>query len=176
MNTDIRTLMANAMIDKGLELLIAAVLILLLAAIARRLLLRNIKDRETIWRFRKAINRSSIFLLLLSAAIIFSSNLGSLGVSLGVASAGIAFALQSVIANAAARLANATGTYYRLGDRVQLGGVSGDVVAINLMVTTLMGIGSWVKADQYTGRIVQVSNSNIFTSPVYNYSADLPIL
>lgn len=35
-----------------------------------------------------------------------------------------------------------------------------------------MEIGDWVDGDQYNGRIVRVANSFIFTSPVYNYSAN----
>ena len=34
----------------------------------------------------------------------------------------------------------------------------------------------WVNARQFTGRIVTVSNSMIFTEPVYNYSRDFPLL
>lgn len=170
------TLVDNPWVVKALELAVAVLVVLAIAVVAHRLLLRNVEDRETRRRIRKAVNRGAIGLVILSAAVVFSSNLGSLGVSLGVASAGIAFALQSVIANAAARLANVTGSYYRVGDRVQVGAVTGDVVSINLMVTTLMEIGAWVKADQYSRRLVHVSNSAIFTSPVYNYSADLPIL
>ena len=34
----------------------------------------------------------------------------------------------------------------------------------------------WVEARQYTGRIVTVSNSQIFDQPVYNYTRDFPYL
>jgi small-conductance mechanosensitive channel len=53
---------------------------------------------------------------------------------------------------------------------VLLGGIKGDVVDLGILRTTLMEIGDWVNGDQYNGRIVRVSNSFIFTSPVYNYS------
>nr|MDQ6930682.1 mechanosensitive ion channel family protein [Candidatus Eremiobacteraeota bacterium] len=34
----------------------------------------------------------------------------------------------------------------------------------------------WVTGRQFTGRIVSVSNSVIFTEPVYNYSRDFPLI
>jgi len=63
-----------------------------------------------------------------------------------------------------------------VGDRVQLGGIIGDVIDIGMLRTTVMEIGHWVKADQYNGRIVRVANSFVFKEPVYNYSADFPFL
>ncbi|QDV85834.1 mechanosensitive ion channel family protein [Planctomycetes bacterium TBK1r] len=176
MLTNIKNLLNNTFLDKGLELAVAIVAVLLAAMVARRFLLRDVKEPEDRRRIRKAISLTTFFLIVASVAIIFSSNLGSLGVSLGVASAGIAFALQAVIANAAAWMANSTGAYYKIGDRIQMGGVTGDVIGTNVMVTTVMEIGGWVKADQYNGRVVRISNSNIFTSPVYNYTADFAVL
>ena len=50
------------------------------------------------------------------------------GVFLGVAGAGVAFALQEVIASLAGWLAILGGGFYRTGDRVMLGGIKGDVI------------------------------------------------
>jgi small-conductance mechanosensitive channel len=41
---------------------------------------------------------------------------------------------------------------------------------ISILRTTVMEIGEWVKADQYTGRIVAVANRVVFADPVYNYT------
>ncbi len=58
-----------------------------------------------------------------------------------------------------------------------MGGVIGDVIQINVFLTTLMEIrGDWVDGDQYTGRVVRVPNSAIYQQPVYNYSADFEFL
>jgi small-conductance mechanosensitive channel len=45
-----------------------------------------------------------------------------------------------------------TGTLYRIGDRVRIGEVVGDVLNVSLLRTTVMEIGGWVNTDQYTGR------------------------
>lgn len=61
-------------------------------------------------------------------------------------------------------------------DRVQLGGIKGDVIDIGILRTTLMELGEWVQSDLYTGRIVRIANSFVFKEPVYNYSGDFPFL
>jgi small-conductance mechanosensitive channel len=68
------------------------------------------------------------------------------------------------------------GAIFRVGDRVEMSGVHGDVIDISLLKTRLMEIGStggttWVQGRQYTGRVVTVSNKASFTEPVYNYSS-----
>ena len=93
-----------------------------------------------------------------------------------MAGAGIAFALQEVIASVAGWLAVSLGGFYGPGDRIQLGGIRGDVIDIGILRTTLMECGEWVHADQYNGRIVRVANSFVFKEPVFNYSADFPFL
>jgi len=80
---------------------------------------------------------------------IFSDKLGNLTVAFGVAGAGIAFALQEVIASIAGWVAVSFSNFYSVGDRVQLGGITGDVIDIGVLRTTLMETGQWVKGDQY---------------------------
>lgn len=92
---------------------------------------------------------------------------------LAVAGAGIAFALQEVIVSLAGWTAISFGQFYAVGDRVQLGGIRGDVNQIGVLRTTLMEIGEWVRADQYNGRIVRISNAFVFKEPVFNYSEEI---
>ncbi len=95
---------------------------------------------------------------------------------LGVAGAGVAFALQEVIASFAGWLAIMFGGFYKPGDRVQLGGIKGDVMDIGVLRTTIMETGQWVDGDLYNGRIVLIANSFVFKEPVFNYSGDFPFL
>ena len=95
---------------------------------------------------------------------------------MGVAGAGIAFALQEVIASFAGWFAITFAGFYKPGDRVQLGGIKGDVIDVSFLRTTLMEVGEWVKADLYSGRVVRVANSFVFKEPVFNYSGEFPFL
>ncbi|MEO5826295.1 MAG: mechanosensitive ion channel domain-containing protein [Gemmatimonadales bacterium] len=147
-----------------------------LVRLLNRSLRRVIKDNEARYRTSKLVTfggyAAAIFLVL----TIYSGRLGGLNVALGVAGAGIAFALQEVIASFAGWFAIAMSGFYRTGDRVELGGIRGDVIDIGVLRTTLMELGEWVKGDLYTGRLVRIANSFVFKAPVFNYSGDFPFL
>lgn len=156
---------------------IAGILIInILTRAVRRILLGHIESTDTRYRLRKLVNAAGALAVIILVSIVFSNKLGNLTVALGVAGAGIAFALQEVIASIAGWVAVSFGNFYSIGDRVQLGGITGDVIDIGILRTTLMETGQWVKADQYNGRIVRVANSFVFKEPVFNYSGDFPFL
>ncbi len=151
-------------------------LVLVLVRGLRHLATSHIADNNTRYQARKLISFGGYVIGLLVLAVVFSRQLGGLTVAFGVAGAGIAFALQEVIASVAGFVAVSFGGFYRVGDRVQLGGIKGDVIDIGVLRTTLMQIGEWVNADQYNGRIVRVANSFVFKEPVFNYSGEFPFL
>ncbi len=119
---------------------------------------------------------SSYFLGLVFLSVVFSDTLGSLAVIIGAATAGIALALKELIVSMAGWLAITFGDTYRVGDRVQIAGIKGDVIDVGLLRTTLMELGEWVNGDLYTGRIVRVANGSIFAGPTFNYTRDLSFL
>jgi small-conductance mechanosensitive channel len=141
-----------------------------------RSLPRYIPNSEASYHLRKVITLTGYLAIALFITVIFSDRLGQLTVVFGVIGAGIAFALQEVIASIAGWLAISLGQFYNPGDRVQLGGIMGDVIDISILRTTVMEIGAWVKADLYNGRIVRIANSFVFKEPVYNYSGDFPFV
>lgn len=157
-------------------LVITITLLLVVIKIIQSSITNYIKDSETRYKLKKLVSFGGYFLCLVIIASVFSDRLGGLGVTLGLATAGIAFALQEVIASVAGWFAISVGNFYKPGDRVQLGGIKGDVIDINIFRTTLMELGEWVKADLYTGRIVRIANSFVFKEPVFNYSGDFPFL
>jgi small-conductance mechanosensitive channel len=112
-------------------------------------------------------------LYVASGIVILFVWLGSgsnLTVAMGILGAGVAFASQEVIGSFAGYVNVVTGNLYRIGDRVRIGDVMGDVLDISILRTTVMEIGEWVHADQYTGRIVTVANRVVFSAPVFNYT------
>ena len=134
------------------------------------------KDNSSKYRLKKFVNFIGYLLFAIGLLIIFSSRLSGIGTALGVAGAGIAFALQEVIVSIAGYITIFTSNIYRVGDRVKLGGVKGDIIDIGMLRTTIMEIGDWVNGDLYNGKIVQVANSFVFKEPVFNYSGDFPFL
>lgn len=144
--------------------------------LVRRTLRSRIHNLDTRYRVKKAVQYLGFALMLLQLSVVYRAQLGGFTVAFGVAGAGIAFALQEVIASIAGWAAVSLGGFYDVGDRVQLGGIKGDVIDIGILRTTIMEIGEWVKGDLYNGRLVRVANSFVFKEPVYNYSGDYPFL
>ncbi|MCC6903401.1 MAG: mechanosensitive ion channel family protein [Polyangiaceae bacterium] len=142
----------------------------------RRVARRGIEDARTRYQVTRVLRFVGYLSVVVVFALAYSDKLRSLGLTLGVAGAGIAFALQEVIVSVAGWLAVSSGGFYKTGDRVQLGGIRGDVIDIGVLRTTLMEIGEWVKGDIYTGRVVRVANSFVFKQPVFNYSGEFPFL
>jgi small-conductance mechanosensitive channel len=162
-----------------IQLIIAAagvVVIRLLAALLTRWAGRFVKDSQARYRIRKVSALISYLVIILFLAVVFRERLGGLAIALGVAGVGIAFALQEVVTSIAGWAAINFANFYKTGDRIQLGGIKGDVIDIGILRTTLMELGEWVKSDLYTGRIVRIANSFVFKEPVFNYSGDFPFL
>lgn len=151
-------------------------LIITLTRFSGRWLGGHIRDTDARYRLRKLVTFLGYVVAFVFLTIVFKDRLGELTVALGVAGAGIAFALQEVIASVAGWAAVTLSQFFRVGDRVELGGIRGDVIDIGMLRTTLMEVGEWVKGDLYNGRIVRVANSFVFKAPVFNYSADFPFL
>lgn len=129
------------------------------------------------WYFTRKIVMNTIYLLIFLVFVFtFSDKFQGMYTTLGLAGAGITFALREVIVSFAGWFAILFGDFFKVGDRVLLGGIKGDVIDLGILRTTLMEIGDWVDGDQYNGRIVRVANSFIFTSPVYNYSANFQFI
>ncbi|MFC6223705.1 mechanosensitive ion channel family protein [Hymenobacter artigasi] len=164
--------MVGKLVATGVGLAIVWVIIKLI----QRNFLAKISNNDNRYRATKFSNFLGVFLTIVMLTIVYSDKLAGLTVALGVAGAGIAFALQEVIASFAGWLAIMFGGFYKSGDRVQLGGIKGDVMDIGVLRTTIMETGQWVDGDLYNGRIVLIANSYVFKEPVFNYSGEFPFL
>ena len=125
--------------------------------------------RRTIFRYVHDVRRRYQFLLLrrvvlwvviaLIIAFTFATQLGSVVTFAGLITAGVAVALQNVIVSMVGYFFLIGKFGIRVGDRVQVSGVTGEVVDIGLVRFHLMEIGS---DAQPTGRVVAFSNSIVF--------------
>lgn len=176
MEEQIIKILFDPTVGKIASILIGVAIIWIIIKAIQRNLLAKIKDNDNRYRAKKFSSFVGYILTILLLTIVFSDKLGGLTVALGVAGAGIAFALQEVIVSFAGWIAIMFGGFYKTGDRVQLGGIKGDVMDIGVLRTTIMETGQWVDGDLYNGRIVFIANSFVFKEPVFNYSGDFPFL
>ena len=166
----------DPVVGKIIATLLVVLVVVVLVRYTQRALGRYIENSQRRYRLRKLVTFGGYVVAIFLLSIVFSDKLAGLTVLLGVLGAGIAFALQEVIVSVAGWVALSFGRLYDVGDRVQVGGIKGDVIDIGVLRTTLMECGGWINGDQYNGRVVRVANSFIFKEPVYNYSSDFPFL
>jgi small-conductance mechanosensitive channel len=169
----LRELWANDLLRKLILSGIALLASVLVRYSIRRLVVNRLPDGPHIYTLRKATTYLINVVVALVILGIWVQHIGDLSVALGILAAGLAFALQEVIGSIAGWVAIITGHPFTTGDRIETGGIRGDVVDIAVLRTTLMEIGNWLSGDQNTGRIVTVSNAFIFKEPLFNYSRHL---
>ena len=127
----------------------------------RRATFRYITDMRRRYQFlliRRIVLWSLIAIIVATA---FASELGAITTFAGLMTAGIAVALQNVILSIAGYFFLIGKYGVRVGDRVNINGVTGDVVDIGLVRLQLMEMTSG-PAPLPTGRVVAFSNAVVF--------------
>lgn len=157
-----------------------------LRALTQAILRGRAEARVAFWT-RQGIRLATTVLMLLGIVSIWFDSPERLATALGLVTAGLAFALQRVVTAVAGYFVILRGRTFNVGDRITMGGVRGDVIALGFIQTTIMEMGQppavqaddpamWVRSRQYTGRIVTVTNDKMFDEPVYNYTRDFPFI
>jgi small-conductance mechanosensitive channel len=140
------------------------------------------RQKTAFWA-RQGVSLTTFVLGVAGFVSIWFDNPARLATGAGLVGAGLAFALQKVVTSFAGYFVILRGNTFNVGDRIKMGSVRGDVIALNFIQTVIMEMGEppsvqeedpgmWVRSRQYSGRIVTVSNAQIFEEPVYNYSRD----
>jgi small-conductance mechanosensitive channel len=137
-------------------------LILFLSEIWRRITFRYIGDTRRRRQFL-VLRRVVIgFLIVIVLTLGFVSEFSSLATFAGFITAGIAVGLQAVLLSVAAYFFIIGRYGIRVGDRISVAGVTGDVVDIGLVRLYLMELAGTGLDFYPTGRIVVFSNSVLF--------------
>lgn len=183
MDDVVRLLLDSSSVEGKLATSAALLLVAVLLAVAAGWLVAlRFKDSYARYYGRKIARAVVVVVFLIALAILWRPFAGRIGVVLGLAAAGFALAMQEVIGALAGWISILTGRQYRVGDRIQIGRVRGDVFDITPLRTKVLEIGStqegtsWVHGRQFTGRVVSISNKAVFSEPVFNSTAVLDYL
>ena len=150
--------------------------ILLIIQLFRRFLRKNIENTTVRYKTQKGVEIIGYILLVVLSFSFFTGNIKDFTIVIGLFTAGIAFTLQELILSIAGSIYIFMVKVYQPGDRIEINGIKGDVIDVDSVYTTMMEIGEWVSSDNYSGRIVKLSNAFVFKGPIYNYSKDFPFI
>jgi small-conductance mechanosensitive channel len=188
----IRLVGLNATTGHKVLLTIALLVVLWLVRSAATALLGRVNasgnraSRFAFWT-RQGVSLVVAALAVLGFVSIWFDDPANLTTAVGLVTAGLAFALQKVVTALAGYFIILRGSTFTVGDRIVMGGVRGDVVALGFFQTTIMEMGQpppvqnadpavWVQSRQFTGRVVTVSNARIFDEAVFNYTREFPFI
>ena len=152
---------------------VVVVMVLILSGMWQRAVFRYVHDPRRRYQFLLLRRIVLWCAIALTIAFALASEIGSIATFAGLITAGIAVALQNVIL-AIAGYFFLIGKYgVRVGDRVQISGVTGDVIDIGLIRLHLMEVGGTGIDRQPTGRVVVFSNAVVF-QPAASFYKQIP--
>ena len=144
--------------------------------IVRRLVIQSVgrwvDDPSVVYNWR----RSSDYIALAIGLVVvwniwFSGDSnGSFTTYLGLLSAGIAIALQDILVNFIGWVFLVTRRPFEVGDRIEVGDHTGDVIDIRFFQFVMLEVGDWVHAEQSTGRVLNIPNRFVFSEATASYS------
>ncbi|RDY58613.1 mechanosensitive ion channel family protein [Flagellimonas nanhaiensis] len=159
-----------------LKYLIWVIFVVAIIQLLRKLLRKNLPDTNTRYKSQKGVEVVGYLALIFLTITYFTGNIKDFGLAIGLFTAGITITLQELILSIAGSIYIFLVKVYKPGDRIEIHKIKGDVIDIDSIYTTMMEIGEWVSSDNYSGRIVKLSNAFVFRGPIYNYSRDFPFI
>jgi small-conductance mechanosensitive channel len=137
--------------------------LLAVGQLSRRFTLRHVHDPNR----RRFISMSHQFLTLFAITVVIgfvlASDLKSVATYFGLLSAGLLLALENVILATLGSLLLVGKRGIKIGDRVQVSTVTGDVIDMGLLQFQLREVD--IESGRYTGHVATFSNSLVFVSP-----------
>ena len=136
-----------------------------------RLVWRQTENIKIRYQWKRTLSFIIPFIGLILIGAVWLPVFEEFGTFLGLFTAGIAIALKDPLTNLAGWFFILFRKPFTVGDRVQIGEHTGDIIDIRLFQFTMLEIGNWVDADQSTGRIIHLPNGKVFLEPQANYSS-----
>ncbi len=134
----------------------------LLNVVVTNVIEKRVSELKSRYTWRKTVSYVIVFGGIFIVSRVWLEGIQSLATFLSLLSAGFAIALKDLVANLAGRILLVWRRPFDIGNRIQVGEISGDVIDLRPFQFTLLEIGNWVKADQSTGRTVHVPNNKVF--------------
>ena len=149
---------------------IAILSFIILRKLFLKILFRNTSNALIRYRWQKISSYVINVLGLIIVGQIWFKGFESIATYLGLLSAGVAIALKDPLINLTGWAFILSRAPFVVGDRVQIGEHSGDVIDINFFKFTLMEVGHWGEGEQASGRIIHIPNGKVFIDILANYS------
>lgn len=129
------------------------------------------KHRSNVEIFTKIVRYVLLLILVLFAIFSYSGSWTGLGLTVGLLSAALGWALQKPITGIAAWIMIVTKRPFEIGDRIIIDTIKGDVTDITLTHVYINEVGGIVGGEELSGRIIMVPNAVLFEKNIVNYTS-----
>lgn len=153
------------LISSGILITAVTILRILTIRYIRKTATKNIDLKK---RWIQHTRSLAFVVLIIGLVVVWASELQAFAISLVAVAAAVVLATKELILCALGGLLRAFNKPFRVGDRIEVGGIRGDVVEFNIFITIINEIGPGKLAHQYTGRRVILPNSQFLNNSIYN--------
>lgn len=153
--------------------IVSIAIITIIIAFIRKNLLRHAKSKKQISNikiFSNILRYVGVIFIISIASASFSGTWGDLGLTIGLMSAALGWALQRPITGIAGWIFVVLRRPFEIGDMIVLSGVRGIVSEITLTHISIMEVGGISSSEEKSGRIVFIPNSILFEQNIINYT------
>ena len=170
----IETAIDDALVENILVGGLFTTAIILLAILALRFfLVRLIRGKTEILdkdqrRWLNRINNSTTGLVLLSLVFIWAPQIHTFALSLTAFAVAVVLTTKELLMCLTGGFLRATTKPFGIGDWITVDNVTGEVMRITAMTTTIEGIDMAARTYQFTGHTIQIPNSKFLTANVEN--------
>ncbi|WP_285907708.1 mechanosensitive ion channel family protein [Pseudodesulfovibrio pelocollis] len=167
MDALIRQILDNPQLVKVAHTLALALILLVLARMARSFAARQ---GRPVAETPHAIKYAAMLVFVIGLVIIWFEGLSPVFAALTIVAAALTIVSKEFILNFLGSFVIFWRELFAIGDRVQVGDNSGDVIAKGVLYFTLLESGGCGTTGHSTGKLVKVPNAQVLTLPVVNHT------
>ena len=157
-----------------LTVVVILIIFELILNLSKRTLLKTVKTKKqksNVKILSKVLKYIFFIIIVISAIFSYAGSWTGWGLTMGLFSAALGWALQKPITGFAAWIMMVSKRPFEIGDRIIIGKFKGDVVDITLTHIYIAEIGGLVAGEENSGRIIMVPNAIMFEQNITNYTS-----
>jgi len=143
---------------------------LAIRGILGRVINQKVTKLNAKYLWRQTSNYIATIFALLNLTVVWFEGYKSVLSLLSLVSAALVLANKELVGNFTSYFVIIWRGLFEVGDRIQIGEISGDVMDFGLLYISVAEVGNWVDGDEPTGRIIKIPNHLVIIQTVANYS------
>ncbi|MFN8610057.1 MAG: mechanosensitive ion channel family protein [Vulcanimicrobiota bacterium] len=161
----------HAVAQKAVDLVLTLSVIFTCARAIQVFVVGRVQDGATQYNLNRVVHLIALVLAFILVASQLFANLYAGLVSFGVISLVVGLAVQTPVTSFIGWIYLLVRAPYRVGDRIKIGDLKGDVIDVGYLDTTLWEFGGdYLSGDHPSGRIIRFPNSQVLEASVINYT------